>query len=1158
MVTISLLVLLSLLAVGLLSLSTISLRASSRGAAQAEARANARLALTLAIGQLQKQLGPDTRVSANANQANADSPHPHWVASYPTREGENFSSGDAGVHAVGHHDSNRYLSDLRASSNEPARPTWLVSSPDPGSVSPDTPGDDSYVTVVDSDDATAEVRVPRVNTETGAIAWWTSDESQKARVNLADPGNDRPGREPFSLVASQDFDFETYQPGGGDAPPLAGLDATPSALRDALPTLASTGLTPIADPEGFNQSIEQSIHHLTADSIGLFTDTRQSGLRKDLSTFLAKGDISDDPRSGEPGLRGSDPILPGEHHQSTSPRFSILKGWADLADQLSSESGPASIRPQPPTTRYLEAPNSAPGHVRDLTQVTVPAIQPVVVEASLGWDFSPWSADGETTEFVRAHIMPRLTLWNPYNVTLEPTQYLVLLRHPLYGSFTARGERVNSRGDRFFFGDACGDPESAFLGFVTNPTPLAPGETRIFTPDIENSGGAKLFGHAAQFDPRDYGSNVLTSEQIPGIENFHYDTRIPLPAEQQTNRFSPYGFSSNMNSFYSTPAHSDEFLVIQLPEGGNGRLNWSRVTADNPDYPRVGHFICQNWGLKRYHKWYGAETNAHPSNNGTPFREFRPGAEGIGSLENRRPPRLWRRGVRMAWFDDDAEYDATGRKVSRVRFTHPWFAASNVRGGMLHHPSWATIPYAPGWQWPWMDGHSYFQQPTDPQKISTFFPPAPLAAPDDGFPTRASIYDVPRRTPGIISLGQLQHAQLSYSTWHPSFVIGHSQPTTNADLDATAIRDKAEDSQRWQGDRDWNYDPLIQAGGGPGTHDDELLVYDLAFEANFALFDRFMLSSIPFSSGRVAWNPEEPLPVGRYRPLSSSIAGDPDELQEQLSSSGDFPYHHAAAFLGNHGAFNVNSTSIAAWQALLGTLRDQSRTSLDGQPSEGDHPHSRSVNPLQAGVTAIRRPEDDAAWNGFRSLSDNDIADLSRGIVEEVRRRGPFLSLADFVNRRLDESELGKSGALDAAIADARNINSRLERAGRTESRASAEVPTGANRPSAILHGIPGFLTQGDLLNALAPAITVRGDTFRIRCHGEASLPDGSTVVARCEAIVQRTVDYVDPADPPTKPAITSTGIESRVNDLSPSSLTFGRRFVIQSFRWLPNQTSTS
>ena len=67
-VTLSLMVLLTVVAVGLLSLSAVSLRASSRGEAMSAARANARMALMLALGTLQKELGPDQRISAPGGQ----------------------------------------------------------------------------------------------------------------------------------------------------------------------------------------------------------------------------------------------------------------------------------------------------------------------------------------------------------------------------------------------------------------------------------------------------------------------------------------------------------------------------------------------------------------------------------------------------------------------------------------------------------------------------------------------------------------------------------------------------------------------------------------------------------------------------------------------------------------------------------------------------------------------------------------------------------------------------------------------------------------------------------------------------------------------------------------------------------------------------------
>ncbi len=59
-VTLTLMVLLSILALGLLSLSSVALRTTGIRSDASIARANARVALSLAIAEIQKHAGPDT------------------------------------------------------------------------------------------------------------------------------------------------------------------------------------------------------------------------------------------------------------------------------------------------------------------------------------------------------------------------------------------------------------------------------------------------------------------------------------------------------------------------------------------------------------------------------------------------------------------------------------------------------------------------------------------------------------------------------------------------------------------------------------------------------------------------------------------------------------------------------------------------------------------------------------------------------------------------------------------------------------------------------------------------------------------------------------------------------------------------------------------
>ena len=72
-----------------------------------------------------------------------------------------------------------------------------------------------------------------------------------------------------------------------------------------------------------------------------------------------------------------------------------------------------------------------------------------------------------------------------------------------------------------------------------------------------------------------------------------------------------------------------------------------------------------------------------------------------------------------------------------------------------------------------------------------------------------------------------------------------------------------------------------------------------------------------------------------------------------------------------------------------------------------------------------------------------------------------------------------------------------------------AEVPNTAE-------GVPGWLMQQDLVQCFSPVMTVRSDTFVVRCYGEADNQVTGATEGRawCEAVVQRVPDYVDQTDP--------------------------------------------
>ncbi len=370
--------------------------------------------------------------------------------------------------------------------------------------------------------------------------------------------------------------------------------------------------------------------------------------------------------------------------------------------------------------------------------------------------------------------------------------------------------------------------------------------------------------------------------------------------------------------------------------------------------------------------------------------------------------------------------------------------------------------------------------------------------------------------------------------------------------------------------------PVLSPPPPPGlTPTQANLMHDDAYCANHMLFDDWYLSSIapdPQSSKdintvyREFLKGENELVNRAYRPIATDSkvtdAVATTRIAQMITSNDG--WLKVASRFEVEGMFNVNSTSVEAWKALLGHAKSLDKIAMHGATEiVADDISNKHVVTRGAIATDVEAGSgagfggafpDASEFTGYRSLSDDQIEDLAEKVVEQVRLRGPFLSLSEFVNRQLStNNNLALAGAIQSAINNLTEDPMATLRNPANSLSDTTMLPTDPKLAGAIYqfpesavgssaYGAPGWIRQADILRPIAPILTVRDDTFTIRAYGN-SLDKNRKVVAQawCEATVKRTREFTDQYDaadlitPPTDPI----------------NITFGRRYEIISFRWL-------
>ncbi|NNJ85863.1 MAG: hypothetical protein HKP20_01725, partial [Akkermansiaceae bacterium] len=302
-----------LVAMAMLSLNTVELRSSQNGRAMAEAQANARLALMLALGELQKSMGPDQRISANGeiladpdNRSSSGVIHPRWTGVWNSwRAGDTDPAGndersqhstlddaDYGIRPSYETDRKDHfhswlvsLDKENASQVEAARNMTLSASY--------TPSDNNdAVILVGRGSLGSElqpdeiIQVPLVARKTnsgstrpsGRYGWWVGDESQKANIM------DNPHKDEKKRPSLAERLFRQQAPATLGHSTIDGLKKIEDDKQlVGLPSRRTLDLVDGVTPEAMAH-----YYDITTSSLGVLADVREGGLKRDLSTILER------------------------------------------------------------------------------------------------------------------------------------------------------------------------------------------------------------------------------------------------------------------------------------------------------------------------------------------------------------------------------------------------------------------------------------------------------------------------------------------------------------------------------------------------------------------------------------------------------------------------------------------------------------------------------------------------------------------------------------------------------------------------------------------------------------------------------------------------------------------------------------------------------
>ena len=563
---IAVLILLTLVGMAFLSVTAVVVKTSRSDWAMEEARANARMGLMIAMGELQREMGPDQRVSATAEILDRNPEtleidgveHPHWLAPYSTvfegnqngsawyrtdrfsgglqdsRGGMDYRAQDAvrGYLVSGNEGgwdrmgSDRHKLDaLNADLGDEADWVWLINS---GLVNKDS--DRVKVKSMGMMKYLLQPNGERKFIERGSYGYWVGSLGARAAASVADRHRDKvidgKGGGVQRLLTAQDVE-------------LAVMDGIADVVEDEAAKLITPRTLELVHAMNLD-GLRDNHFAIAGYSRGVLANVRDSGLKRDLTAYMQSDGSIPDLNSSAPyylGLNDEDRLVgplnskmadlrefdwDNNPYFEIAPTFGVLRKWHEFSQSNTfSRESMDQLAPEV----WLNPPGcNDPINVYDMTNYKTvqmvpfgqPNITPLLTEANVYYNLATYPVKSETEEkyAMRMCLYPRVSLWNPYSVSLKIPPMICQL-------FVNGGKQVEVEvGDEteyreIYFGgyrDTRRDTQYGGMIFMRIPaTEIPAGKTLVFSTKSTR-----------RLDVLNFSNNELTTKDAPSTDRYFF------------------------------------------------------------------------------------------------------------------------------------------------------------------------------------------------------------------------------------------------------------------------------------------------------------------------------------------------------------------------------------------------------------------------------------------------------------------------------------------------------------------------------------------------------------------------------------------------------------------------------------------------------------